>query len=290
MDLSGRERPNTRDEALDWAIEAICAWRQEAGVSWKPDRGRLAAVLSDLRQDGKAIGISEGLVVYIVLGCEWLLRVGKVGTADADAMLVELEGALAEHIAPELAFWFVEVLASSLRTRISREGRKLFSLQTHLPMAGPGLPRVLTSTEFVRRTRPDPVVPRARGRIPWPAPWVAGALVREFLDRRSVERAGRPLKLTQALFGRRQVEPVDFRVQTQSLTPSVLKWWVETFEHRYGQRFGSAGTSPELWGASLYNDLAVHGPEAVFSSDPGRTHELLQAYGAIRRPRVQKPK
>jgi hypothetical protein len=266
-------------------------WRKEAGVPWKPDRSRLAAVLDDLelRQDGQVTGIAEGFVVYMVLGCEWLLRVVKVGSADVDEMLVELEDALGDRMAPELAFWVTEVLEGPLRARLTKEGRKLLALGAYLPVARPGLRQLFTTAPPARRMPPDRLVPRARGRIPWPAPWVAGALIREVLNRRGVKLARHPLKLTQALFGHRQVEPVEFKAQTRGLTPPVLKWWVEMFEHRYGQRFGPTGTSPALWGASFYSDLAVLRPEAVFPSDPQRTHELLQTYGAVRRPRGQNP-
>jgi len=118
---------------------------------------------------------------------------------------------------------------------------------------------------------------------------VAGALVREILDRRGAELARRPLKLTQALFGNRQVEPAEFKAQTRGFTSPVLKWWVEMFWQRYGQRFGPTDTSPELWGAALYSDLAVLPPESVFPSDAERTRELLEAYAGVRRQRGQKP-
>jgi hypothetical protein len=49
---------------------------------------------------------------------------------------------------------------------------------------------------------------------------------------------------------------------------------------RYGQRFGTTGAAPELWGTSLYSDLVVLGPPAAFPSDPERASELLHAYAA----------
>ena len=254
-------------------------------MPWSPDCGRLTAALDDLG----ATGIAEGLVVYIVLGCEWLLRVGKVTTADAESMLLRLEDALAECMDPELAFWVTEVLAGPLRDRVTKEGRKLLALGTYLPMASPAMRQLFNPGEPARRMRPDRLVPTARGRIPWPAPWVAGALLREILNRRGVEVARRPLELTQALFGLRKVERAEFEAQTRQLTPLVLKWWVEVFEHRYGQRFGAMATSPDLWGASFYSDLMLR-PEAVFPSDPERVGELLQAYATVRRPRGQKPR
>src|SRR5437660_1175364 len=132
-DLARREPPGTRAEAVAWVVETICAWRQEADVPWEPARDRLESVLDDLKHDG----IAEGLVIYIVLGCEWLLRVGKVTRADAEAMLVSLEDALAGSMDPELAYWVTEVLARPLRAMVTREGRKLLALGTYLPMAGP---------------------------------------------------------------------------------------------------------------------------------------------------------
>jgi len=282
--------PRTRDEALAWVVQQICEWRRDGDVPWKPDRSRLAIALDDLelRRNGQVAGIAEGLVVYIVLACEWLLRVGKIGPGDVEGMLVALEDALAERMAPELAFWVTEVLAKPLRDKVTKEGRKLLSLGTYLPMARPTLRQLFAPSEPMRRLPPDRIVPAARGRIPWPAPWVAGALVRELLNRRRVDLAQPALKLTQALFGHRQVKPAEFEAQTRGLTPSVLAWWVDVFEHRYGQRFAPAGTSPELW-AAFYSDLTVLGPESVFPSDPDRTRELLLAYAAVRRLRGQKP-
>jgi hypothetical protein len=192
------------------------------------------------------------------------------------------------RIAPETGFWVTEVLAEPLRAKVTKEGRKLLALGTCLPMARPGLRQLFAPAEPARR-RPERLVPIARGRIPWPAPWVAGALVRELLNRRNVKLTPGPLKLTQALFGRRQVEPAEFKAQTRGLTAPVLKWWVESFKQRSEQRFGPTGTSPELWGAAFYSDLAVQPLGSVFPSDPEGTRELLLVYAAVRRRGGQNP-
>lgn len=291
LERESPQPPRTRDEALAWVVKQICAWRRDADVPWQPNRGRLVGALDDLelRRNGQIAGIAEGLVVYIVLACEWLLRIGKIGLGDAEDMLVTLENALAERMAPEIAFWITEVLAEPLKDRVTKEGRKLLSLGGYLPMARPGLRQLFAPSESLRRLPPDRLVPTARGRIPWPAPWVAGALVRELLNRRRIDGARSALKLTQALFGHRQVKPAEFEAQTRGLTASVLVWWGDALEQRYAQLFGPQGTLPESWWTVLYSDLAVLLPESVFPSDPDRTRELLLAYAAARLPRGQKP-
>src|SRR5437660_9050706 len=142
-----RQPPRSRDEALDWAVEAICLWRKQAGVLWKPDRGGLEAILDDLetKRHGQ--------------GCEWLLRVGKVTSADVDAMLVELEEALGEQMAPALAYWVTEVLEGPLKARVTKEGRKLVALGMYLPMARLGLRRLFARAEPAQRVRPERLVP-----------------------------------------------------------------------------------------------------------------------------------
>jgi hypothetical protein len=283
--LAGDKPPGTRAEAVAWVVDTICEWRREADVPWKPAPDRLEAVLDDLKHHG----IAEGLVIYIVLGCEWLLRVGKVTKADAEATLTRLGDALAGSMDPELAFWVTEVLAEPLRAKITREGRKLLALGPHLPMASPAMRQLFKPDEPAQRTPPGRLVPASRGRIPWPAPWVAGALVGQILERQRIDVARRPLKLTQALFGRRrQIELGEFKAHTWALAPSVLEWWTEVFEHRYSQRFGTTDTVPDSWGAGFYSDLVVLGPHAVFPSDPERASELLQAYSAARRRRRPK--
>jgi hypothetical protein len=274
-----------RDAALDWVLEQITAWRREADVQWRPDRVGLNDGLKSLQ----AAGIPEGLAAYVVLGCEWLWRVVKTGDEDVEEFLIAVENALSNIMAPPVAFWVTEALAGPLKEKLKREGRKLLALGTYLPGPALGFRSLFAPHEPVRRVRPEPVVPRVRGRIPWPAPWVAGAIIRELLQKRSAKDRRLPLEITRALYGGRQVEAIEFKTQTAVLTSEVLQWWVDGFEHRYQQFLRMTAAPPEDWGAMWRSHLAVLEPGATFPSDPERAREILEAYGASGRKRFQKP-
>ena len=263
--------------AIKWAVHEIRQWRDEAGIPWSPDPQLLRAVLDRLQ----ASGVPQALTAYVILGCEWLLRVAKVATPDVEVMLSDVERGLAQVMPTEYAYWLVETLRDPLARKIRSEGRKLLSLGVWVPMSEETI--TIFETQPRKRERPARLVPPSRGRIPWPAPWVAGAIVREMLVRRSSGPGRHPLDLTQALYGRRRVEPIEFKTQTRGLTAKALEWWLDAFERRYSGWLDRTADDADDWASMWKSHLAVFGVAGVFPCDAAPTRQLMHAYGSIGR-------
>jgi hypothetical protein len=280
--LPERRSPGSSALAIAWAIEEIGRWRDEAGIPWRPDGKRLYGTLEDLER----AGLPSALSAFVVLGCEWLFRVAKVQDNDVDDVLKNVESGLAGVMRPEYAYWIVETLREPLALKVRKEGRKLVSLGLYVPGQPPAFD--LFERGPRKRERPTRLVSPSRGRVPWPAPWVAGAIVRQLLATKGSDPGRQPLNLTRALYGQRSVEPVEFKAQARGLVEPVSEWWAEAFEHRYENWLARTSGDAEDWAAMWRSHLSVFEPKGIFPCDHHRTRALLDSYAAAGRRHGQK--
>src|SRR5262249_13726003 len=104
----------------DWMGRLITGWRAEADVARAPN----LRVLSEVAQRISESGITEGLVAYVVLGCEWLFRARLVKDADVEDVVRRLQEGFAGSLRdPHLAYLVTEVLRPKIEDLVKREAR-----------------------------------------------------------------------------------------------------------------------------------------------------------------------
>lgn len=205
------------DEAFgEWVGQQIAKWRIEAEQTRTPDLDTLRRVVSEIAESG----VPEGLVVYVVLGCEWLFRARKVTDADVEEVLGRLRGRLSNSFRDQsLGYLVTEALRTSIGELVRREGRVAPAYGLFLP-AAPPLFRGLFSEYYKgeQEYQPERLAPVRQGAPPWPGPWVAAIVVKRLLETKGVGGLSLALNLTEALLGRhRKPTKIDLRNREANL-------------------------------------------------------------------------
>jgi hypothetical protein len=128
------------DQAVgEWVGQQIGRWRVEAEQARKPDLEALQRVVSEIAESG----VPEGLVVYVVLGCEWLFRARRVTASDVEEVVGRLRERLSNSLQDQsLGYLVTEALRAGIGELVRREGRVAPAYGLFLPTAPPEPPRV----------------------------------------------------------------------------------------------------------------------------------------------------
>ncbi len=267
-------------EPLRWVIKTVRDWRKEAGILRKIDDESLLEALGHIQ----AAGVQEGLAVYVILGCEWLFRIRKVSKDEIDRMLEEIEDGFSKIMEPHLAYWIIEAIGPTIRKFLEREGRVMVSLGLYVTDLSlhPSL-KGLFYPEGYKRTPPKRILPPKPGRVPWPAPWIAGCMVAQLLQEKGPGRPGLPIDLVSALLDR-EIEPRDFRRIKKALAGEALTQLVSDYHRSFNQLLRDAGSAE--WWRALRSDLLIRKPGVVFPGDLELVQDLLASYRSS--PRKEK--
>src|SRR5689334_13178708 len=116
---------------IEWIGQQIGKWRVEAEQTRKPDLDAFRETVTQIA----AAGVPEGLVAYVVLGCEWLFRVRRMTDADVEEVAGRLQEGLSKSLGDEhLGYLVTEALKPRVGQIVRREGRIVVPFGLYLPM------------------------------------------------------------------------------------------------------------------------------------------------------------
>ena len=271
-------------KGLEWALTQVREWRTLVGNRAEIDGHLLARQMLRLAERG----LQESLCGYVILGCEWMFRLRTSGPQDAQIVLARIEGRLLPFLGDEA--WFVtEALAASIR--------KL--LKHHRTLAGewedePGRV-VVTEPEAIGigrvrdlRVPPAPSIPSRRGPAPKPAPWIAGLIIEQLVEKGRDEGAqSKPriqdllVDLISSLCGR-TIEKQEYTARRRSFDDQELGQFAEQFRSSHELFVSWAPQSPQPsqseWFRVVRKRLEEFGPRNTFPYDLPTVARLVQAY------------
>ncbi len=217
-------------EGLEWALTQVREWRRRVGNRAEIDGHLLARQMLRLAERG----LRESLCGYVILGCEWMFRLRTSGPQDTQIVLARIEGRLLPILGDEA--WFVtEALAASVR--------KLLKQHRTLAAEWEDEPRrvVVTEPEAIGigrvrdlRLPPKASIPSRRGPAPKPAPWIAGLIIEQLVEKgrdegaQSTPRTQDLLDLISALCGR-TIEKQEYMARRRSFDDQELGQFAEQF-------------------------------------------------------------
>jgi hypothetical protein len=97
----------------------IREWREGVGDQWLP--GELTIdhrALPELFKHWEGIGLDRGLLLYMILGTEWIFRARPISDADLERELGKIESGFAKTLEPWQASLVTSALAPSLRDQM----------------------------------------------------------------------------------------------------------------------------------------------------------------------------
>ncbi len=262
------------------ATRLVRAWRSEVAGQWKGgleiDQEKMVALL----HDGHRLGLDPEMVLWAVLGAEWLLRARPATDADVEAELAKIRNALLRGSSdPNHAILVEEVAGRALRRELKRR-RFLVSYGAFT------VPSALLLMGMARGSRPGTAAAPARlrsavkvrrGRIPNLGPIIAAVVIQGIAERFTRGRVksdhlGRAA--AKALLSR-EVLPVEFRKWKKRVNVSICDprphlseperrttlrdWLVFRFERYYSNTSGRLN-----WEGFCHE--ATTNPTFVFSS------------------------
>src|SRR5262249_15154041 len=164
----GRKRFRIVEGAMDaatwdWIGHLIARWRAEADVSRAPDLRALTEATRSISESG----IPEGLVAYVVLGCEWLVRARLVKDSDVEEVVRRLQEGFATPLRdPHLAYLVTEALRLKIAPLVKREGRVSVPFGLYLPLESRLLAGLFRANDDAAdqdlRPRPKRIAPSRR--------------------------------------------------------------------------------------------------------------------------------
>jgi len=177
-------------------------------------------------------GLRESLCGYVILGCEWMFRLRTSGPQDTQIVLARIEGRLLPILGDEA--WFVtEALAASVR-KLLKQHRTLAAEWADEPRRV-----VVTEPEAIGigrvrdlRLPPKASIPSRRGPAPKPAPWIAGLIIEQLVEKgrdegaQSTPRTQDLLDLISALCGR-TIEKQEYMARRRSFDDQELGRFTE---------------------------------------------------------------
>jgi hypothetical protein len=279
-------------EELGWFVGQVREWRRAVTEPRALEADGLAFVVTQIVSSG----LPEGLVSYVVLGCEWFFRICTPGSKELEQRRVL---ATEREMAPPPAFSFSTLQNTAIGSAA---------------LGGPDGPEAEQT-----RARSVPTFP---GPPPWLAPWMAGLVVEHLLTgQRPPTPKARAAKLALALvsvLNDNEVDEKDFRERGKALEQAsvrvTLSWpaesldqeggsasqsklepaldhLVEGLQHRYDvlvrQDYPPELRWPEDWPQVLRDRLDMFGAQNVFPADHQVVAALLRAHprrGGQKRP------
>ena len=271
-------------EGLEWALTQVREWRRRVGNRAEIDGHILARQMLRLAERG----LQESLCGYVILGCEWMFRLRTSGPQDAQTVLARIEGRLLPILGDEA--WFVtEALAASVR-KLLKQHRTLAAEWEDEPGRV-----VVTEPEAIGigrvrdlRLPPKPSIPSRRGPAPKPAPWIAGLIIGQLVNKSRDEGAQSTprtqdllVDLISALCGR-PIEKQEYTARRRSFDDQELGQFAEQFRSTHELFVSWAPQTPQPshpeWFRVVRNRLEEFGPRNTFPYDLPTVARLVQAY------------
>lgn len=271
-------------EGLTWALTRVQDWRMRVGNRAEIDGHLLARPMLRLAERG----LQESLCGYVILGCEWMFRLRTSGPQDAQIVLARIELRLLPILGDE-AWFLTEALAPSVR--------KLLKQRRTLAAEWEDEPRrvVVTEPEAIGigrvrdlRLPPRPSIPSRRGPAPRPAPWIAGLIIEQLVEKgrdegaQSIPRTPNlVVDLVSALCGR-PVEKQEYMTRRRSFDDQELGQFAEQFRSSHDLFVSWDPQAPEQghpdWFRVVRKRLEEFGPRHTFPYDLPTVAKLVQAY------------
>jgi len=233
-------------------------------------------------------GLQESLCGYVILGCEWMFRLRTSGPQDAQIVLARIEGRLLPILGDEA--WFVtEALAASVRTLL-KQHRTLAPEWEDEPkrvvVTEPGAIGIGRVRDL--RLPPKPSIPSRRGPAPKPAPWIAGLIIEQLVDKGRDDGAPSTprtqdllVDLISALCGR-AIEKQEYTARRRSFDDQELGQFAQKFRssHELFVSWDRQSTqqSHSEWFRVVRKRLEEFGPRNTFPYDLPTVARLVQAY------------
>ena len=250
-------------EMVSDAAGLIRDWRSEIAEQWPPGGAEIdQEELGSLLQTGQAGGWDPQMVLWAVLGAEWLLRARPATHEDVEAEMEKIRNALLRGSSdPNHAVLIEEVAGRALRRELKRR-RFLVSYRTFTVPSARLLMRLAKGSRPPTdsgRLRSLTAVQVRQGPIPKLGPIVAAVLVQGVAEQITGERISSDrfgLALAKLLLNRRILLP-EFRKWKARLNVAIpdpalqlseperrqtlRDWLVFRFERCYGSMSGSVG-------------------------------------------------
>jgi hypothetical protein len=224
-------------------VELIAKWRKEMNnikIPQKPNIELLQKAITDL----KKAGLSEGLVAYYILNCEYLFRVKFSDKKDAENLLLEIETHLHRVLSERAAYHVVKAIERSIKKTIKDEGRRPIVFNTTL--APPLWNWNQRASAIVQDSQIDEsrsnrialgeLAPRKSGRLFWIAPWVVGSIVKQRLSEIGKPSFKLALNLVGALFNEKTQDEADFRKRDKTLRGQYLTNLINNYSDAYDKK------------------------------------------------------
>jgi len=270
-------------EGFEWALTQVREWRRRVGNRAEIDGHLLARQMLRLAERG----LQESLCGYVILGCEWMFRLRTSGPQDAQIVLARIEGRLLPILGDEA--WFVtEALAVSVR-KVLKQHRTLAAEWEDEPRRV-----VVTEPEAIGigrvrdlRLPPKPSIPSRRGPAPKPAPWIAGLIIEQLVEKGRNEGAQSTprtqdllVDLISSLCGR-TIEKQEYTTRRRSFDDQELGQFAEQFRSSH-ELFVSWDPQPPQpshpeWFRVVRKRLEEFGPRNTFPYDLQTVAKLFRA-------------
>ncbi len=260
-------------------------WREENPEQWRPDRREIDAAELYAALDGaERISLDPYLLVYVVMGAEWLFRARPLTRRDVEASLDQFEFRLRRMAIADFEPWRASLLVgASARAAFEGLKRARYLVSLGLWAAPMGGWRDFLPPQKAAKSRPtgEPLDSPKAGKIPTLSPIVAGIIVEGLAERAGrLGKGGKALALRIAsLLRGRAIQRGEYGVWRRAVSipaagppvgapdatqpPTLREWLIRRWASAYENAFVACKRD---WAGYLveaaYNPHALFGPVA----------------------------
>ncbi len=204
--------PDISRLGADTGIAATCIgkWRLEVADQWSRAGPEInSGALEELLAAWEQVGLEYGLLLYLVLGTEWMFRARRPTRDDLEEQLLQIEAGLSKPLHPALTPLQARLVVNAIESTLIGELEKYRFLLALRQWALPRPPRRMETGAF-RLERPLALVEVKPGPIARIGPIVASVLSEDLLKangRPDLEAEGFGSELARVLLRREQPIP-----------------------------------------------------------------------------------